>query len=279
MKKGTALHIVIFIFLLTSQICYAQNQKIKHPMKIGARTGFSLGKLSAATSNIYTQDYKSVSGIDFGFMLDIPLTDLLSIQGEINFSHRGGQRSGMQPVTTTELNTVLNQFLPYLNRPLITDENPLYANYESESGLKYLEMPILFKYAWGDNLRFYGEIGPYLGILLSAKQHTSGSSLFYFDAEATTAVFVPNPQGQQPPYIDLPAQSLVADTDVKDNMHNVDYGGIIGIGATQEISKRSEVFIDLRASYSFRSLQIEEVFGKSHVGAVIFSIGYFYKLQ
>lgn len=279
MKKGNLLYIVIFIFLFTSQICKAQNQESKYPIKIGAKIGYSLGKLSAANSNIYTQDYKSVSGIDLGIFIAFPLTEHFSIQPEINFTHRGGKRTGIQPVTANELNDEFNQFLPYIGRPLITDENPLYANFESESEFTYLEIPALVKFSWGDDFRFYTEVGPYLGILLSAIQHTSGTSQFYFDSQATTAVFVPNPMGQQPPFIDLPEQTLDADTETKDDLHTVNYGGIIGIGAVKEIRERSEVFIDLRASYSFKSIQIKEVFGKSHIGGIIFSIGYTYKLQ
>lgn len=278
MKKNSIIHIVTFIFLFSTQINNAQTQESKSPIKIGAKIGFSLGKLSNATSNIYTQDYESIGGIDWGFTIEFPGTERISIQTEINFTHRGGKRTGLQPVSGNELSDQLNLFLPFLGMPLITDENPLYANFENESDLNYLEMPVLVKFGWGSDFRFYTEVGPYLGILLNATQHTRGSSQFYFDSQATNAIFVPNPSGQ-PPFIELPAQSLDVDTKIKDDLRTVNFGGIVGIGIIKSTGENSEIFLDARASYSFGAIQFNEVFGKSHIGGIIFSIGYAYKLQ
>ncbi len=278
MKKINIIRILAFIFLFSTQINKAQSQEGKSPIKIGAKIGYSLGKLSNATSNIYTQNYESVSGIDWGFMIEFPRTEHISIQTEINFTQRGGKRIGLQPISGNELSDQLNQFLPFIGMPLITDENPLYANFESESELNYLEIPVLVKFGWGNDFRFYAEVGPYLGILLNATLHTGGSSQFYFDSQATSVIFVPNPAGQ-PPYIELPAQSLDADTNIKEDLHTVNFGGIVGIGVIKKMGESAEIFIDARASYSFGAIQFYEVFGKSHIGGIIFSMGYSYKLQ
>ena len=278
MKKNNIVRVVILIFLFSTQMNKAQTQESKSPIKIGAKIGYSLGKLSNANSNIYTQDYESVSGMDWGFMIEFQRTEQISIQTEINFTQRGGKRTGLQPVSGNELSDQLNQFLPLIGMPLITDENPLYANFESESDLNYLEIPVLAKFGWGNDFRFYTEVGSYVGILLNATQHTRGSSQFYFDSQGVTAISVPNPNGQ-PPFIELPAQSLDADTNVKEDLRTVNFGGIVGIGAIKKMSESSEIFIDARTSYSFGPIQFYEVFGKSHIGGIIFSIGYSYKLK
>lgn len=278
MKKISIIHIVTFIFLFSTQINKAQTQESKPPIKIGAKIGYNLGKLSNATSNIYTQDYESVSGMDWGIIIEFPVTERISIQTEINFTQRGGKRTGLQPISGNELSDQLNQFLPFIGMPLITDENPLYANFESESELNYLEIPVLVKFGWGNDFRFYAEVGPYLGILLNATLHTRGSSLFYFDSQATSAVFVPNPNGQ-PPFIELPEQSLDVDTKIKDDLRTVNFGGIVGIGVIKKMGESNEIFVDARASYSFGAIQFYEMFGKSHIGGIIFSIGYSHKLQ
>lgn len=273
---------LLFLFLATIYNIEAQETNIinnddKTPVKIGAKIGFSLGNLSSENDNIYTQNYETTTGIDFGLTFEFEITDLISIQPEINFTQRGAKRTGLQPTATNELNDQLNQFLPFIGMPLVTDENPLYATFDSESDLNYLEIPVLVKFGWGDNLRFYAEIGPYLGILLSADQITSGNSQFYFDSEATNPVIVPNPNGN-PPFVQLPAQSLTANTAIKNDLRTVNFGGIVGLGLRKKIDTKSEIFIDARAAYGFNAIQFNEVFGESHIGGVVFSLGYAYQL-
>ncbi len=270
------------IFLCSFQLS-AQSQSdetetvTKSEVKIGFKAGYSLGKLSNSTSNIYTQDYESTSGMDLGITFEFKVSERLSIQPEINFTSRGGKRTGLQPITSNELSDQLNQFLPFFGLPLVTDENPLYASYESESNLKYLEIPVLAKFGWGDDFRFFTEVGPYVGLLLSAKQETSGTSQFYFDAAGVNPVVVPN-SGGQPPLVPLPAQSLDASTDTKDDLKTVNFGAIIGLGISKKVSDKGTFFADARASYSFNTIQINDTFGESRIGGVIFSMGYAHAL-
>ena len=134
------------------------------------------------------------------------------------------------------------------------------------------------KFSWGDNVRLIAEIGPYVGIMLKAEQVTSGSSQFFFDSNGSNAVIVPNPTGGQPPVIELPAQSLAATTDIKDDLKTINFGGIIGIGAGKKIGNKGELFVDARTSFSFNTIQIDKVLGESRVGGVIFSVGYAHSL-
>jgi len=269
----------LFLFNLSS---YSQiistDKKEETIVKISAKAGYSLGQLSSSSNNIYTKDYESIEGIDWGFAFEFPLTKTLSIQPEINITHRGGKRLGLQPVVSDELVNKLNMFLPFYGLPTITNENPLYATYESESDLSYLETPVLVKFGWGNNFRIYGEIGPYIGILLKAKQHTNGTSKFYYNAEGTNPVSVPGEDGL-PPFTELPEQSLTADTDIKDDLNTVNFGAIVGFGVIKKINKKSEVFLDARVSYSFNAIQINTDYGKSNVGGVIFSLGYTYYIN
>lgn len=276
----TLLLVILFILNIAfaqSQENYTANEKSLVPIKIGVKAGYSLGKLTSSDNNVYTKNYESVRGIDFGFTIEFQLNDVISIQPEINYTQRGGKRIGMQPVVATELSNQLNQFLPFIGMPLITADNPLYADYESESDLNYLEFPVLLKFGWGNDFRFYGEVGPYLGILLSAKQITRGLSQFYFDEAGTNPVVVPNPSGN-PPFVPLPSQSLVADTKIKENLSTVNFGGIVGLGVIKKINEKSEIFFDARASYSFNAIQLKDTYGESNIGGVIFSIGYAYSL-
>ncbi len=282
--KNYQLSIILILFFFCSITSIkAQEEETtdeiqETPLKIGIKAGYSLGKLSSNTDNIYTQDYESTSGIDVGVTFEFKITDLISVQPEINFTQRGGERNGFQPVTSNELSDQLNQFLPFINMPLVTDSNPLYATFDSESELKYLEIPVLAKFGWGDDFRVFAEVGPYLGILLSANQITSGTSQFFFDADGLNPVIVPNPAGT-PPFVGLPAQSLEAKTDTKDDLKRVNFGGIVGLGISKTITDKSELFLDARAAYSFNAIQHQEVFGQSHIGGVVFSLGYAYQIR
>ena len=275
---------LLYLFMIGASISsYAQDntaesdtETTKNEIKIGGKVGYSLGSLTSSTENIFTDDYESISGIDFGVTFEFKLTALISIQTELNYTHRGGERNGLQPVTANELSETLNSLYPFTGLPLITNANPLYATFDSESDLQYLEIPALIKFGWGDNLRFSAAIGPYVGILLKATQVTSGSSQFYLDSEGTLPVFVPDEDGQ---IITLPAQSLDANTDIKDDLKTVNFGGTFAIGISKNIGDAGQLFIDARASYGFNSIQIKDEYGESNIGGVIFSLGYAYTLQ
>ena len=43
--------------------------------------------------------------------------------------------------------------------------------------------------------------------------------------------------------------------------------------------RKGRFFIDARASYSFTPIQLNDDFGKSNIGGVIFSLGYAYSIQ
>ena len=116
---------------------------------------------------------------------------------------------------------------PFTGLPLITNANPLYATFDSESDLQYLEVPALIKFGWGDNLRFSAAIGPYVGILLKATQVTSGTSPFYLDSEATMPI--------------SEAVSLNANTDIKDDLKTINFGGTFAIG----ISKIMVIWVNI----------------------------------
>ena len=255
-----------------------KDETTKTEIKMGGKVGYSVGNLSSRTENIYTEEYKSVSGIDFGLTFEFKLTELISMQTELNYTQRGGTRNGLQPVTGNELSDQLNMFFPFIGLPAITNENPLYATFDSESELQYLEVPALVKFGWGDDLRFSVAMGPYVGILLKATQITSGTSQFYLDSEGTMPVFVPGPDGQ-PPFTTLPAQSFDAETNIKDDLKTVYFGGIFAIGISKKLSDSGELFFDARVSYGINSIQIKDEYGESNIGGVIASLGYAHIIQ
>jgi len=273
--------ILIISLVLINQLCFSQ-------IKIGAKVGYSLNKLSTSTDNIYTDKFESLGGVDWGFLAEFPINDLISIQPEINFTQRGAVRNGAQPVPLQALDEAginleqLNQLIAISGKTPITDTSPFYATYNSEADLKYIEIPVLLKLGWGSDWRFYVEAGPSLGILLSANQITSGESQLYFDEAQTDPFLIPNtnfPGDQQPPFLPVEFPSIPFDgkTDIKDDLETISFGIQAGVGLIKIFGK-SEVFFDTRTALGLTSIQKNSVFGESKVGGIIFSIGYAYTL-
>ena len=287
MKKYKFILGVIVVFISLSQMSYAQ-------IKVGAKVGSSLGKLSDGSNNIYSQNSTSKGGVDYGILVEIPVSKRFSIQPEVLFTNRGGRRNGVQPVDTGSLAdalaasgitiNMLNQLIVASGGTAISDANPLYANFRSESDLNYLEIPVLAKLDWGNRWHFYVNSGPYFGFLFNADQKTRGVSTFYLDGQGTQPLQVPNPlfdpnnPDGQPPFVGLPPQSFDAKTGVKDGLKTFAFGIHTGFGIIRKLNERQEIFFDVRGSYSFIPIQKDKTFGSSKVGGIVFSLGYTFAL-
>jgi hypothetical protein len=283
MKSTTSLKLLLLAFFLIAELSYAQ-------VKIGAKAGYSVGRITDNSDNIYTEDYKSTSGVDFGIMFEFPVSDLFSLQTEILYTQRGGDRTGMQPIPTAALEDFgsvdqLNYMLSLQGKGPVDDLNPLYADFNNISELNYIEIPIMGKLGWGETWRFYVEAGPYIGFLVKASQITSGTSLITLDAAGQDPLIVANPNydpsdpASGPLWVPVPPQSFDAETDTKDELNTLNFGFHAGTGLIRKIADKHEVFVGFRGSWGAKSLQKDEVFGDSHVGGLIFSLGYMFTLE
>jgi len=175
----------------------------------------------------------------------------------LEYSSQGGKKNGLQAFTTPDQVAAMypaGQAPPYL-----------YANYNSEAKLNYLMLPVLAKFGWDikhSPLCIYADAGPFIGLLVSAHQVTSGQSPFYADAA-----------GQQP----LPGgpQSFDNTEDVKDSLHHFNTGieGNIGIGYRLG---SGQIFIEGGGNYGFLNIQKNTADGKNETGAAAVTLGYSY---
>ncbi len=287
MERKNIVRGVFFALLLLAQVSYSQ-------VNIGAKAGYSIGRIADNSDNIYTEEFKSTDGFDFGVTVEYPISDLFSIQGEILYTQRGGKRDGVQPIPTDNLESALvenglsleqlNQLVALQGRGPVTNEDPLYADFNNISELEYIEIPILAKFGWGDEWRFYVEGGPYIGFLIGATQVTSGDSQFFLDSSGNTPLGVPNPFYNPndpqfgPPFIPLPEQSFDASTDVKDDLNDTNFGIHAGAGLIRKLNEKHQVYLGFRGTYGFTTLQRDKTFGESNIGALVFSLGYAYSL-
>jgi len=282
MKSTSALKLLVLIIFLMSEFLTAQ-------IKIGAKVGYSVGRLTDNTDNIYTEDYESSSGVDFGALIEFPVYELFSLQMELLYTQRGGERTGLQPIPTAALSSFgsteqLNYVLSLQGKDPVTDSNPMYADFKNVSDLNYLEIPILGKLGWGDTWRFYVEAGPYIGFLLSSNQTTSGTSLITLDAEGKDPLVVINPNfdpanpSSGPLWVPVPPQSFDAETNTKSELNTYNFGFHAGAGLIRKLNEKHELFLGFRGSWGAKTIQKDRIFGESHIGGLVFSLGYAYTL-
>ncbi len=234
---------------------------------IGAKGGISIPNLTAGGSqqNPVNTGYSSRQGPDFGLFGEYHFTKFFSLEVGAEYSSQGGKKNGFQTFTTPP------ELVGYYESQSMTAPPYLYANYKSEAKLNYLMIPVLAKVGWDlgrqSPFRFYVAAGPFLGILLSAKQVTSGNSLVYQDAAGTEAL----PTG---------TQSFDQTTDLKSELHTFNFGidGHIGLAYALGLDKRQHLFVEAGGNYGFLNIQKGTANGKNNAGAAVATIGYSHAL-
>jgi len=282
MKSTTSIKLILLTFFIISQVSFAQ-------VKIGGKVGYSIGRLTDNSDNIYTEDYESTSGVDIGVFVEYPVSELFSLQMEVLYTQRGGTRKGQQPIPTAALGAFgsvdqLNYMLSLQGKDPVTDSNPMYADFNNVSDLNYIEIPVLGKLGWGKTWRWYVEAGPYIGFIVSATQKTSGTSLITLDAEGRDPLIVfnpnydPNDPSSGPLKVPVPPQSFDAETSSRSELNTYNFGFHAGTGIIRKLGDKHEVYAGFRGSWGARTIQKNSVFGETHIGGLVFSLGYAYTL-
>lgn len=229
--------------------------------RIGLKGGLSFPSLSSNSGNEISDGYESRLDVTFGLIFEKGITENFSIKTGLDYSGQGGVRNGMQILPA--IPPAFSQMLP--------PGTKLYANFENESVLKYLEVPVLAKYEWGKKWKYYVNAGPYMGYLFKATQKTSGTSGIYFDKNGTMPLAV---QGQP-----VPSLSFNAETDVKDQLNTFNFGLTGGVGIAHGLGKQGEILLDVRGAYGLTALQKNEANGENHTGGIFVTLGYVWLLK
>lgn len=227
---------------------------------LGFHGGVSIPNLTAGSGsqNPLNTGYSSRLGPELAVFAEFKFSDLFSLEPMIEYSSQGGKKNGLQAFTTPD---DLKAMFPEGQAP-----DYLYANYKSEAKLNYLLIPILAKTGWNLNhspFRIYIDAGPFVGLLVSAHQVTSGQSEFYTDAAGTQ----PLPGG---------AQSFDANTNVRNSLHRVNAGIEGNLGISYQLGKGG-LFLEGGGNYGFFNIQKFTVDGKNETGAAVAAIGYNYR--
>jgi hypothetical protein len=244
-------------FLFTAMAFPAAGQADQ--VQVGVHGGLSIPNIRDG-DNEFSRGYTSRKGPFIGLSVEFRLQPHFYLRAEVNYASQGGQWNGRQPVIID---------LPGLAVP---PGMVLYADFDNETILDYLEVPVLAGLTWGEKPRFFINAGPYVGFLVRAKTITGGMSTLYLD-DSGTPLLVP------PDYQPLPPFSFDATTDSKSDINDLSAGIAGGVGLALPTGPGELVF-SVRFSLGLTNIQADvEAYGKNHTGAVVLTIGYAYTLK
>ncbi len=227
---------------------------------IGIKGGLSIPNLTTgSTANPVNSGYSSRLGADAAIHAEIHLSKHFSFQPQLQYSQQGGRKDGNQAFAVPP--DMAAMFPPGEVPPY------LYAGYKSVAKINYLMLSTLAKYRipLGKSLTGYVAAGPFISVVLSAKNITSGSSIIYLDAQQTA------------PLVSSP-QSFDNTENIKPDLRPVNAGvnGHLGISYQLRVGA---VFIEGGGNYGLITIQRNEANGKNKTGAATVSLGYQFTLR
>jgi hypothetical protein len=227
-------------------------QSVHAQFSLGIKGGLSIPNLTAGGNNPVSTGWSSRLGPYFGLIGEYSLSDRFDLQLQLNYSSQGGKKNGEQAIPNP-----VGSVPPYL-----------YANFNSEVKLNYLELPVLarFKLPMGNDWAFYLFAGPYISYLLNAVNQNSGSSYIYLDQGET----------MQSPYPPTP-QSFDSTLTITDQLERFNAGAAGGIGLQRKIGNGT-VFFEAGGNYGFINIQKYPQDGQNHTGSATLTFGYLMKL-
>jgi len=256
MKKNIVTSIV---FICSMAVVFAQKSSDKNAsdLTVGAFIGLNIPQLTGGSGNPLSENWKSRQGEAFGLTVNWYTGTHFAWRADILYSSEGGQRNGMQALAASSFN------------PQIPAGTYFYADYNNESILNYLEIPVMAKYFFSlsKSSRLYLDFGPYIGFMLNSKQKTGGSSIVYSDMAGKQPVTVNQQTGQ--PY----AVPFDANTDITGQINKINLGLTGGAGFTQKLIF-GELVLDVRGAYGLSSIQHNPDNGDNRIGNLLVSLGY-----
>ena len=239
---------LVFICFCTALLAQEVSKKEPSKFTVGIFGGLNIPKLTDNSNNPLSKGYGSRLGAAFGFTSSYSFNQKFSLRTDLLYSSEGGKRDGMQAFTEASS-----------YNPSFPAGTYLYADFNTKTILNYLELPVMAKYSFPTKsaLKFYVDLGPYLGYLLNAKQVNSGNSYIYYAGNPVTSS----------------AQSFDSTASVTGSINRFNVGITGGIGMAHKLCS-GNVFLDVRGAYGLINIQKYSEDGKSHSGNVCIVVGY-----
>lgn len=167
--------------------CYIGTAQDKGKIEVGFNVGYNVSNVSASNTNS-----NSGTGINIGGSAEYYLSKTWGIKAKLIYDQKGW-------------NDGVIQFAP---------DEPIY---QTDFNLNYLTIPVTANWHFGAEKNWHLSFGPYLGILVSAK-----------DTEF--------------------------DTDLKDGFNSTDFGLAIGVGYRFPISDKMKLLLDYEGESGFTNI-------------------------
>ncbi len=224
-------------------------------VRLGAHGGLSIPNIRGSEDDPFSQGFTSRQGPFFGVFAEFGLAPHWSLVAELNYTSQGGKRNGLQRIDP----------VPPELQALLPPDTPVFANFKNDTVLDYIELPVLGRFTFGNRMRFFLNVGPYVGYLVRARAITAGSSLIFLDAAGTIPI-TPEPV------------SLDADTDVMDSLKRWN-AGLYGGGGFRYGVGPGEFILEAHFQLGLARIQKDvATSGDSQTGAVVVSLGYAFPL-
>jgi len=174
----------------------------------GPKVGLNLANLSGDD----VDNNSMLMSFNAGVFGNYGINDMFSVQAEVNYEGKGCKIETTNASNETE------------------DVNLAFG---------YITIPVLAKATFGDNIKFYGNVGPYIGLLMGAT----------FDGESEYEM----PTGFNP----VTGQITYETVKVKDSYKGTDFGVIIGAGAYFPMGDKMKLMVDARYGLGLGSIAEE----------------------
>nr|NQU89815.1 PorT family protein [Bacteroidota bacterium] len=201
-------------------------------ISIGGKVGLNMAKFSGDDK---PDDQKSFMGLSIGIFGNYQVNDMFSLQGELNYEKKGG---AVKDATETDgVETMKTSGFKF--------------------PLGYLNIPVLAKVTFGEGTKFYLNLGPTFGFLLSARMKGS--------VEYTNTT---HPELNH---------SEDLDDDLKDSFKGFDFGVLVGAGAIIPVNEQISAIADIRYNKGLSKLDSD---GESKMYNSVFgvNVGLIFKL-
>ncbi len=227
-------------------------------IEIAAKGGLSLPNLEG--NNEQSKGYTSRAAFCGGAAVSVGLSHRLSLQTELNFSPQGGQRKGMQPLASNNINGIV-----------LPQGTILYANFKNNTILNYLEVPLLLKITFGRKLKYFVSAGPCISFILNAKSKTSGNSSIYLDKDGTMPLSVNE--------VPLPAIPFDNTSNIRESIRTINTGITGGFGFSYPLGP-GRILLEGRALVGLSNIQANpQQDGKNQTGSLSVLAGYAFKIK
>ncbi|KAA6342972.1 hypothetical protein EZS27_009316 [termite gut metagenome] len=284
----------ILVLALSLLSLYGYSQTVN----VGVRGGLSIPNVVGGGDNPLSKGYSSRFAGTGGVFAELGMNDLLSLRLGIEYSGQGGNRNGVQAMSSNQLMASMAGMLAVLPSELAPALAPaleqipgiFYADVKNTTKFDYLMIPLSLQVgkdlggSW-KSWRVYAGAGPFVSFLLSAEQVSKGQSKLYIDAAKSKTLWSIVPTELQQPIAEnasylkdvLDEKSEFGTADIKNDLRKVNVGVQGDLGLSYQCN-RNRFFLEVGGNYGFVRLQKDASNGSNHIGSATVTVGYAYRL-